>query len=110
VRWLLVVTLAGCWSATDPAPVVTAPRPSVAVVMPPPFRHDCTPPEGDLEHGRKLIRTKHCLFCHRPRVAESMRRDCDPAGIRLAIQRHTQIPTMTPKELDDLVAYVAAVW
>jgi len=39
-----------------------------------------------------------------------MRRDCDPTGIRLAIERHTAIPTMTPQELDDLVAYVAATW
>jgi mono/diheme cytochrome c family protein len=109
MRWCLVIALAGCWSATDAPPTPRTP-PVVVAAIPAEPRRDCVAPEGDLEHGRKLIKRKHCLFCHRPRVAESMRRDCDPTGIRLAIERHTAIPTMTPEELDDLVAYVAATW
>jgi hypothetical protein len=108
VRWWIAVVLAGCWTGQDPP--VPRPAPALAAVIAAAPHPICPVPDGDLDHGQKLVRKKHCLFCHRPRTAESMVRDCNPMGIRLAILSHTDTSNLSATDLDDLVAYVAASW
>jgi hypothetical protein len=107
VRWWIAVALAGCWMGQDPPAPRPAPAAVAAMVIPHPA---CPVPDGDLDHGKQLVRKKHCLFCHKPRTAESMVRDCSPTGIRLAILSHTDTSNLSSTDLDDLVAYVAAHW
>jgi len=107
VRWWLLLGLASCWTGQDPP----APRPAPPVVAAAPRVHKvCPVPDGDVDHGRRLVRTKHCLFCHRPKIAASIERACDPTGIRLAILGHTDTSNLSSQDLDDLVAYVVSAW
>jgi hypothetical protein len=102
------IGLVGCWTAQDPPTPRPAPRPVVAAA--PHVHKECPVPDGDVDHGRRLVRTKHCLFCHRPKIAASIERACDPSGIRMAILGHTDTSNLSSQDLDDLVAYVVSAW
>jgi hypothetical protein len=111
VRWCIAVALASCWTGQDASVPAPRPAPRPPVVATAPREHkDCPVPDGDVEHGRRLVRTKHCLFCHRPKIAASIERACDPSGIRMAILGHTDTSNLSPQDLDDLVAYVVSAW
>jgi len=109
VRCCIAIVLASCWSGQDP-PAPRPARPAKLVAAAPPLHRDCPIPDGNVDHGRRLVRTKHCLFCHRPKIAASIERACDPSGIRMAILGHTDTSNLSPQDLDDLVAYVVSAW
>jgi mono/diheme cytochrome c family protein len=109
VRWCIAIVLASCWTGQEPPPPRPAPPPKV-VAAAPRVHKDCPIPDGNVDHGRRLVRTKHCLFCHRPKIAASIERACDPSGIRMAILGHTDTSNLSPQDLDDLVAYVVSAW
>ena len=109
MRCCIAIVLASCWTGQDATPPRPA-RPPKVVAAAPHVHKECPIPDGNVDHGRRLVRTKHCLFCHRPKIAASIERACDPSGIRMAILGHTDTSNLSPRDLDDLVAYVVSAW
>ena len=77
MRWWIAIGLAGCWTGKTRRRRRRDHRRRRCRCAGP---RAVPGPDGDLDHGHRLVKTKHCMFCHRPKLAESMARGCDPAA------------------------------